>query len=124
MRATWLRDEQGRVTIIPHGDVRALTNASRDWGLADVSFRLPADADLPGAIRTLEDAARQAVAQEDLQATLVSQPTVQGWSNSGEAGIQLRMCARTSVHQRQAVEAIFSRYGKDALRQGGFRLKE
>ncbi len=124
MRATWLRDEQGRVTIIPHGDVRALTNASRDWGLADVSFNLPADADLPGAIHTLEEAARQAVEQERLQDALVTQPSVQGWSNSAEEGLRLRMCARTSVHRRQAVEAVFCRYGKQALQQGGFRLKE
>lgn len=124
MRATWLRNEKGLVTILPHGDVRALTNASRDWGLADVNFFLPAGADLLGAIHTLEEAACLAVEQEGLQDSLVTQPTVQGWSNSGEEGVKLRMSARTSVQRRQAVEAVFSRYGKEALQQGGFPLKE
>lgn len=123
MRATWLRHENGQLSVIPHGDVRAVTNASRDWGLADASFDLPAEIDLPRAIQTLEQAAQQAVAQENLQDDLLTPPTVQGWSGSQHDGVRLRVCARTRVPLRQAVEAALRRAGAEALEANGFSIK-
>lgn len=120
MRATWLRNEEGQLSVIPHGDVRTITNASRDWGLADASFDLPVESDLPGAIQTLEQAAQQAVIQEGLQDDLLTPLTVQSWSGSDRAGVRLRVSARTRVARRQGVEAALQRFGAEALRAGGF----
>lgn len=124
MRATWLRNEEGQLSVIPHGDVRTITNASRDWGLADASFDLPVEIDLPRAIQTLERAAQQALAQEGWQADLLTPLIVQSWSGSDRAEVRLRVSARTRVARRQAVETLLRQVGAEALKADGFALNE
>jgi moderate conductance mechanosensitive channel len=124
MRATWLRTEKGLLTVIPHGDVRTITNASRDWGLADVSYELPLENDLPGAIRALEDASRQAVEQEVFKDALLTSPVVQGWSSSENSKVKLRVSVRTRVEQRKAVEKALQEFGTRALEQAGFTFNQ
>jgi small-conductance mechanosensitive channel len=46
IRSLRLRHHRGPVHTIPFGEIRHLTNYSRDWAIMKVEFRLPFDADL------------------------------------------------------------------------------
>jgi small-conductance mechanosensitive channel len=46
IRSLRLRHHRGPVHTIPFGEIRHLTNFSRDWAIMKIEFRLPFDADL------------------------------------------------------------------------------
>lgn len=46
LRSLRLRHPRGRLHTIPYGEIRHLTNYSRDWAIMKLELRLPFDADL------------------------------------------------------------------------------
>lgn len=119
MRVTWLRAADGKLHVIPNGDVRAVTNQSRDWGLAEASFELPPQANLPEGLQALEQAARQVRALPELQRAFLSEPEVHGQAAAGDAPVKLRAAARVKPDRRQAVEQALLAHGEQALKQAG-----
>lgn len=52
LRSLKLRHHRGAVHTLPFGQIKALTNYSRDWSLMRLEFRVPPDTDL-GLVKTL-----------------------------------------------------------------------
>jgi len=122
LRLTVLRDVNGRLHMISNGDVRLVTNASRDWSLAIVDINLPLDADFPQVMRLLQEAAERAAQDETLQADLIEPPKVAGWSNLTDWSVQARLSAKTRPSGRLAVETALRREALQALHNAGVQL--
>ena len=122
LRLTVLRDVNGRLHMISNGDVRLVTNASRDWSLAIVDLNLPLDADFLRVIRLLQEAAERAAQDETLQADLIELPKVAGWSNLTDWSVQARLSAKTRPSGRLAVETALRREALQALHNAGVQL--
>lgn len=122
LRLTTLRDVNGRLHTIPNGDVRTVSNASRDWALAAVDLNLALDADLNEALQLLEQAASRAAADPALAEALLEPPKVQGWNRMLDWAVQVRLSAKTQPARRIEVETALRRRALEALRVGGVRL--
>lgn len=122
LRATYVRDIQGKLITIPNGDVRTLANNSRDWSRALVDLNIAFDADILQVIDTLQTALRQAYNDEELKAILLEEPKIQGWTGLSDWAIQVRISAKALPNQQFQSAAILRKYALRALQQAGISL--
>lgn len=119
MRATWVRDVNGQIHIVPNGEVRFVSNASRDWSLAIVNLNLDFDADIRKASELLEESLQRLASDPEISANLLDKPQVQGWSNLSEFAVQVRLSAKVRPGSRIACESLMRRYALEALSRAG-----
>ena len=59
VRSMRLRHHRGAVHTIPYGEVRSITNYSRDWVIVKLEFRIPFDTDLTLVKRLVKEIGRE-----------------------------------------------------------------
>ena len=119
MRATWVRDLTGLVHVVPNGEVRLMTNASRDWSLAVVVLNVDFNTDIHAATQALDSGLQRFASDPEVQPNLLEAPQVQGWSNLSEFAVQLRLSVKVLPGTRVGVESLLRRYALEALSQAG-----
>lgn len=122
LRSTNVRDVQGKLFIIPNGDVRTLSNNSRNWNLAAVDLNLSQDTDILQAAQVLEKAIVRIKESEQLQPVLLSEPQVQGWNAITDWAVQVRISVKTTPSSAGEVSILLRRYALDALNEAGIHL--
>ncbi|MGH2606454.1 MAG: mechanosensitive ion channel family protein, partial [Anaerolineales bacterium] len=95
LRATYLRDAEGQLHIVPNGEIRTLSNLTADWSRAVVDFPIDHTADMTKALTALQQACDRAAADEAVQDDLLDPPEVVAWNAVTEWGTQVRLTART-----------------------------
>jgi small-conductance mechanosensitive channel len=95
LRTTRLRTIDGELVIVPNGEVRQVTNLSKDWARAVLDIPLATDADVPLATDLLRDIGKEIWADETWAARLLDPPNVMGLENIGLGYLKLRFVART-----------------------------
>jgi small conductance mechanosensitive channel len=96
LRRTVLRDAQGALVVISNGDIRQVSNLSRDWAQVFVDVTLPNEEEVDRALVLLEEVAATMRADEAWVAALVDGPRVLGVESLGLAGTTLRLQLRTT----------------------------
>ncbi len=59
IRTTQIRDDQGRLHIIPNGQIKAVINYSKIFVVAQVDIKLPSDRNLDEVFRAMAEAGRR-----------------------------------------------------------------
>ena len=119
MRATWVRDLNGQIYVVPNGEVRLLSNASRDWSLAVVNLNLDFDTDMRNATEALQSGLGRFTSDPEAQPNLLEEPQIQAWSNLSDFAIQLRLSVKVLPGTRVTCESLLRRYALEALTQAG-----
>ena len=119
MRATWVRDLNGQIHVVPNGEVRLLTNASRDWSLAIVNLNVDFNTDIGIATQALESGLQRFSSDPEAQPNLLEPPQIQAWSNLSDFAIQLRLTVKVMPGTRVTCESLLRRYAIEALSQAG-----
>ncbi len=119
LRATYLRDVEGRLHIVPNGDIRMVSNLTVGWACAVVDLNVDYRADMAGVLRVLEDAARAAQEDESIKADLLEPPQVLGWVGLREWAVQVRLMAKTAPGKQWRVAMALRRYAVEALQTAG-----
>jgi small conductance mechanosensitive channel len=88
IRHTQVRDAEGRLHIIPNGQIKGVVNASRGYSNAVVELRLPADADLDGVLEAMREAGRRLRRQH--RDEVLADTDVQGLADLTPAEMTLR----------------------------------
>ena len=119
LRATYLRDMEGRLHVVPNGDIRMVSNLTVGWARAVVDLNVDYRADMARVLRVLEDAARAAQEDESIQADLLEPPQVLGWVGLKEWAVQVRLMAKTAPGKQWGVAMVLRRYAVEALQAAG-----
>ncbi len=122
LRVTHLRDADGKLTIVPNGDIRTVSNFSLQWSQATVAFTVPYDADMGRVLAALQEAGSQAAADETVKPALLEPPQAHGWVGLKDTGVQVQLSAKTRPGEGAFVETALRRYGVEALRAAGIRF--
>jgi small conductance mechanosensitive channel len=121
-RTTKIRDGDGRVHIIRNGDMKPITNYSKDYSVAVVSMEVSYDTDLKAVFASLRQAGDRLRAENrDLLGNL----KIDGITAFGLATMTVRTSARTRPGRHDAVASAlrllinetFDRRGSDAPRR-------
>jgi small-conductance mechanosensitive channel len=122
LRATYVRDGQGRLVSIPNGEVRIVANSSFEWARAVVDLSLPFDADLSKVLQALERAMQQVASAPEIANNLLESPQIRGWNAHSDWAIQVRIMARTAAGRQFDVERLIRKYALGALTEAGVAL--
>ncbi|MDP3047102.1 MAG: mechanosensitive ion channel family protein [Chloroflexota bacterium] len=115
LRATYLRDLDGSLHLIPNGEVRIVSNLTRGWSRAVVDVTVPSQSDTGQLIALLEDVCRLAAADTSLAALFPEPPTVLGVEALDAATIRLRLMAKTPPGKQWEVARLLRLRIKEQL---------
>jgi small conductance mechanosensitive channel len=122
LRACSVRDAQGRLWVVPNGEIRFVSNATRDWSRAIVDLNLELTADVNLAVAVLQAAATQAAQEPALQEILLEAPIVEGFTAINDWAVQVRVKAMTQAGQQWTAARILRERSLTALRQARIPL--
>jgi moderate conductance mechanosensitive channel len=122
LRATYIRDSDGKLIIIPNGDVRIVSNKSRDWSSPLLDLNIAFDADFSRVLEVLDAAIQKASQDEALKLILLEAPKIQGWNGMNDWAIQVRLSAKTLPNKQSMAASILRKYALQALADAGISL--
>jgi len=122
LRATYVRDGEGRLHLIPNGDLRTISNLTAEWARAIVDLNIQYEADIDSVMHVLEEAAAQAQADQALQAKLLEPPQALGWIGLTDWAVQVRLTAKTKPGKQWEVTRTLRQYAMEALHKAGVKL--
>jgi moderate conductance mechanosensitive channel len=95
LRTTKLRTEGGELIVIPNGEIRQVTNLSKDWARVVLDLPLAVDTDVPKATEILRRIGDEIMEDETWSRLLLDPPSVMGIERFAVGFLQLRFVART-----------------------------
>ncbi len=122
LRVTYLRDIEGRLHVLPNGDIRTVSNLTAGYSRAVVDLNVDYDADMQKVSRALEAAAGRAQADETLKADLLEPPQAFGWIAFKDWAVQVRLMAKTMPGKQWKVMMALRQYALEALQAEGVRV--
>ncbi len=96
LRRTVLRDLQGGLVTIANGEIRQVSNLSRDWSQVFVDVQVAGETPVDAALDALEKVCGEFRADASWSAALVDGPRVLGVESLAPSGATLRVQVRTA----------------------------
>jgi small-conductance mechanosensitive channel len=122
LRATYLRDYDGRLHILPNGDVHPVANLTAGWARTIVDFNISYRESMDRVLGALHQAAEQAAADPAVAPDLLERPEVSGWIGMGDWAVTARMDVKTKPGKQWGIGNTLRQYGLEALRQAGISV--
>ena len=123
LRRTDVRDFEGRLFMVPNGEVRVLANESREWARALVELNFGYEADVNKAIAVLDEVLVRVAADPLASPHLLDQPEIFGWNQFSEWAVVVRMSARVIAGKQGEVARLMRQYALEALREAGITVE-
>lgn len=119
LRRTVLRDPRGALVTIANGDIRIVSNLSRDWSQAFVDISLAPETPLEKTLQALESAAGELRNDPAWSQALVDGPRVLGVQSYDRSGCTIRLQVRTApTRQDEVSRELRRRIQSEFQRQG------
>jgi small conductance mechanosensitive channel len=122
LRVTYLRDVFGKLHTVPNGDIRVISNLTREWARAVVDLNLEYGVDMALATQALNTAMQDLQADAEIKDYLIGEPVIVSWNNLTEWAVQVRLMARTLPGKQWAVGQALRRCAMQALAAAGIRV--
>ncbi len=122
LRATYLRDVQGKLYAVPNGDIRTIANLTREWARAVVDLNLDHSADLSKAEQALEQAAQRLKEDPQAKGLLIGDVERILWNDFSGWAHQVRLVVKTIPGQQTLVTRLLRRYSVEELQAAGLQL--
>jgi len=123
LRRTDVRDSEGRLFMVPNGDVRIVANETRDWARALVELNFGFDTDQDQTISVLEGALARLAADPNIQPHLLAPPEIFGWNGISEWAVVIRLSVKVVAGKQMEVARVMRHYGLEALREAGIPVE-
>ena len=119
LRRTVIRDARGALVTIANGEIRAVSNLSRDWSQAFVDVSLAPDTPMERTLQVLETAAAALRADPAWSQALVDGPRILGLQDFDRATSVVRLQVRTApTRQDEVARELRRRIQVELQRQG------
>jgi moderate conductance mechanosensitive channel len=119
LRRTDLRDAEGRLYMVPNGDVRIVANETRDWARVLVILNFSYKTDLEKPLAALEKALASLAADPLIKPYLLAQPEIFGWDSLGDWAVAVKLSAKVTAGKHDEVARILRQYAIGALLEAG-----
>lgn len=119
LRRTDVRDAEGRLFIVPNGEVRVLANESRVWARALVELNFGYEADVNKAIAVLDEVLVRVAADPLVSPHLLDKPEIFGWNQFSEWAVVVRLRVKVIAGKQGDVARVMRQYALEALRKAG-----
>lgn len=103
LRATYLRDISGRLHIVPNGEVRVVSNLTKEWSRALVDVGVAYEENLERVLHVLEATAEEFAHDPAFEPQLLEPPQVMGPISLGDWAITVRVMVKTQPGKQWGV---------------------
>ena len=119
LRRTVLRDARGALVTIANGEIRTVSNLSRDWSQAFVDVSLAPEGPIDKTLMALETAAAALRGDPSWSQALVDGPRVLGLQDFDRSASKIRLQVRTApTRQDEVARELRRRIQAEFLKQG------
>lgn len=122
LRRTDLRDAEGRLFMVPNGEVRTVANETRDWARALVELNFSFDADISRAVAVLDGALARAAADPRVKPHLLDAPEIFGWNQLNDWSVVVRLRAKVTAGKQAEVARVMRQAALEALDEAGMAV--
>ena len=119
LRRTDVRDAEGRLFMVPNGDVRVVANETRDRACALVELNFSFDADVNKAVAALDEALARLAADPCAKPHLLAAPEIFGWNSFSDWSVIVRLRAKVAAGKQGDVARLMRQYALEALQEAG-----
>lgn len=123
LRRTDVRDSEGRLFMVPNGEVRTVANESRNWALALVELNFSFDSDIEKVVGVLNGAQEKLAIDPQVKQYLLAAPEIFGWNAISEWSVVVRLSARVIVGKQAVVARPMRQYALKALHEAGIPVE-
>jgi len=123
LRRTDVRDAEGRLIMVPNGDVRTVANETRDWARAMVELNFGLDADVNKAVSVLDEALARMAADPRVKPHLLAEPEIFGWNSLSDWSVIVRLRAKVTAGKQGEVARVMRQVALHALREAGLAVE-
>ena len=119
LRRTVIRDARGALVTIANGEIRTVSNLSRDWSQAFVDVSLAPESPIEKTMQALETAAAALRGDPAWSQTLVDGPRILGVQDFDRASSTIRLQVRTApTRQDEVARELRRRIQAEFQKQG------
>ena len=124
LRSVKLRHYKGPLHTVPFGDLKAITNYSRDWVNELLEVTVVYEADLERVERAIERVSGEVMQDPSLASGVIAAPLSIGVTAMGVDGIHVGIIVRTRPGQQFKVRAVMFSRLKSAFDADGIRFSD
>lgn len=122
IRSLRLRHHRGMITTIPFGELKSVTNFTRDWIIMKLDFRVPYDTDIDKVRKIIKKIGQELEQDEELGSKLLEPVKSQGVRQLEDSAMIMRVKFKTKPGQQFAIRReVYSRLQK-AFAKNGIRF--
>jgi small conductance mechanosensitive channel len=122
LRRTVLRDARGALVTIANGEIRTVSNLSRDWSQAFVDISIAPEISLEKTMHTLESAAAEMRGDPSWSQALVDGPRILGVQSFDRLASTVRLQVRTAPTRQDEVSRELRRRIQIEFQRQGISL--
>jgi small-conductance mechanosensitive channel len=122
LRATYLRDSEGKLNLIPNGDIRTVSNLTTQWAQVVVTFNLDYETDMERALHALEETTRAIQSDREVNSAIVEPPYALGWTGFSDWAVQMQIIAKTRPGTQWSVARALRKTALQLLDKEGIRV--
>jgi small conductance mechanosensitive channel len=122
LRATYLRDSEGKLNLIPNGDIRTVSNLTTQWAQVVITFNVDYEADMERALQALEEAARLIQSDQEIASAIIESPYALGWTGFTDWAVQMQIIAKTRPGKQWIVARALRKVALELLQKEDIRV--
>ena len=122
LRTTMLRDGEGHVHFIPHGQITTVTNTTHGWSRAVFEIRIGYRENVDRAIETLMQLARELHTSPDYAGFILDDPVMLGVESLAESAVVLKFHIKTRPLHQSSVRRELLRRIKNRFDELGIEI--
>ena len=122
LRATFLRDLEGTLHVIPNGEIRIVSNRTKDWSRAVLNLGVAYEEDIGRAMAALGEIGRDFYQDEEFAPLLLGEPTVTGIEALGDWTMTIRIMVKTEPGKQWEVARELRRRVKESFEREGIEM--
>jgi moderate conductance mechanosensitive channel len=122
LRMTALRDLEGRVHFISHGEITRVTNLTHGWSRAVFDVGVAYSEDVDRVMNVLMDLARQLAGDPEFASVILEEPEMLGVDVLGESAVVVKFCIKTRPLKQWIVKRELLRRIKNKFDQLGIEI--
>jgi small-conductance mechanosensitive channel len=122
LRATHLRDLNGRLHVVPNGEVRIVSNLTKEWSRALVDLGVAYEEDLDRVLRVLKESAEAFAQNAAFESHILEPPVVLGPLGLGDWAVTVRVMVKTQPGQQWLIARELKKWLLAACEREGVSL--
>ena len=122
LRATFLRDLEGTLHVIPNGEIRIVSNRTKGWSRAVLNLGVAYEEDIGRVVAALEKIGHDFNQDEGFAPLLLEEPTVTGVEALGDWTVTVRIMVKTKPGRQWEVARELRRRIKESFEREGIEM--